>query len=289
MDQIPRYRHSYPGWPAFLDDYESNLKFGGCQLHTTPPPPMFSQVEILLEPPEGQPVLLRGQVVMEAVGQGFMVQIEGGSLATQQALEGLVETARQRQSTLSPSPKTSAGDQADSSDRSRPTTELMEEAPDRAEAPAGRLPDSLVRMPTEDLTAPEGTLFERIRSLGVGEKKRLALSGDREQRMILAREPLAVIHPFLLKNPRITLDEVLFLARNGQTNPEALELIAENKRWISDSRIVQAMVLNPKSPLQLTVRLLDRLPPQELRRIAKRTDLKQALLQAARRRVLETK
>jgi hypothetical protein len=52
--------------------------------------------------------------------------------------------------------------------------------------------------------------------------------------------------------------------------------------------VVLALVRNPKTPMGSAVRLLDRLPEQELRRLAKSPDVPRGVQLAARKRINAT-
>ena len=117
------------------------------------------------------------------------------------------------------------------------------------------------------------------------EKMALAMSCDRDLRMQLLKDPNKQLHPLVLKNPRIALEEVRFAAALPSLNPEALKLIAEHPEWGQNAGIVAALVRNPKTPLQNAVKLVAKLPTAELRALAKSQGRPQ-LVQAAKKKLL---
>lgn len=129
---------------------------------------------------------------------------------------------------------------------------------------------------------PRGTMAERIAALSLGQKIQLALSGDREARVVLLRDINKNLHAFVLRNVRIGLDEVQFAARLPGLAPEALEAIAKNATWIANAGICAALVRNPATPMAVAVALVPSLPAHELRAIA-RGGARPPLVQAARR------
>lgn len=138
----------------------------------------------------------------------------------------------------------------------------------------------------EEGERPEGTVHDQIRAMSARERMQLALSGGRTERRILIKDPNKAIHVFVLKNPRVTLDEVRYLAGYAQANPEALKMIADSREWLQSAGVVTALVRNPKTPPMTAVRLLDRLPTAELRRLAKATNVPMAISQAAKKKVI---
>jgi hypothetical protein len=137
--------------------------------------------------------------------------------------------------------------------------------------------------PAED-EALRGALTDRIRAMSVPQKMQLALSGGREERLALIRDPTKVAHVFVLKNPRIGIDEVQYAARSANLSPDAIMLIAEHKEWSGNSTICTALVRNPKTPVPIALKLLDRVPMSELRAIAK-GGARDQIVHAARKKV----
>jgi len=131
---------------------------------------------------------------------------------------------------------------------------------------------------------PRGSVADRLDELTVAQKIAQAMSGDREVRMALLRDVNKSLHACVLRNPRIGLDEVQWAAKLTTLSPDALKLIAEHKEWGANATVCTALVRNPKTPLPLALRLLDRVPLAEVRAIAK-GGARDALVHAARKRV----
>lgn len=103
----------------------------------------------------------------------------------------------------------------------------------------------------------------------VAQKIAHALSGDREARLGLLRDHNKALHAFVLRNPRIQLDEVLFAAKLTTLAPDALKAISEHTEWSQNPSVCIALVRNPKTPLPIALRLLPKLPATEIKAIAK--------------------
>jgi hypothetical protein len=125
----------------------------------------------------------------------------------------------------------------------------------------------------------------RREALSTPEKLQLAAACDRELRLELLRDPNKLLHPLVLRNPRISVDEVLFAARLPTLNPDALKLIAEHPEWGQNATIVSALVRNPHTPLPVAVRLVPRLPRAELRALAS-SQGRAPIVQAAKKEML---
>lgn len=122
----------------------------------------------------------------------------------------------------------------------------------------------------DEAPAPaQGTVAQRLASLTVGQKIATALSGDRETRIALLRDHNKTLHAYVLRNPRIGLDEVQWAAKLTTLSPEALKVISEHVDWGKNLTICASLVRNPRTPLPIALRLLPRLSPTDVRAIAK--------------------
>lgn len=140
----------------------------------------------------------------------------------------------------------------------------------------------------EQLTEPEkrapGPLSERLKAMTVTEKMQLAMQGSRDEHTALFRDVNKTLHLYVLKNPRIGLDEVQAAAKQPQLSPDALKLIAEHREWGGNPVVCAALVRNPKTPMPLALRMLDKVPVNDLRAIA-RGGARDALVHAARKKL----
>jgi hypothetical protein len=129
-------------------------------------------------------------------------------------------------------------------------------------------------------------LVERLHDMTVQQKMQLGLSGSRDERTMLLRDTNKAIHLYVLRNPRIGLDEVQTAARFPQLSMEAIKYITEHAEWAMNPSICTGLVRNPSTPIPLALRLMDRVPVSELRVIAK-GGARQPIVQAARKKLNE--
>ncbi|HVO31805.1 MAG TPA: hypothetical protein VMV18_13755 [bacterium] len=140
----------------------------------------------------------------------------------------------------------------------------------------------------EPATDEAFALREKIRAMSVPEKMALAKHGDRSARLILLKDSVKAVHLFVIQNPRITIEEIIYIAGFRQTNPEVLNMIAASKEWLQNPRVTAALVRNPKTPSTTAVRLLEKLPMSEVRRLARAADVPRAVSQAAKKKALSS-
>jgi hypothetical protein len=140
--------------------------------------------------------------------------------------------------------------------------------------------------PVPDAVERDPGLWERIRGCSRNEKLLLAPKASRAERVVLLQENDAQILYYLLKNPRVTVDEVVRIARSHLLTSATADLIAKTSTWSSSAEVRVALVNNPRAPTPLALRLLPTLPETEIRKIAKATAVSQAIKQAALRIVV---
>ena len=118
-------------------------------------------------------------------------------------------------------------------------------------------------------------------------KIHLALHGNRDQRNAILRDTNRTLHPYVLKNPQITIEDVLAIVKNAQSSPELLKQVAERREWLQRPQVALAHARNPKSPPEVAVRALDYAPIDAVRQIAKGTGVLPHVAQAARKKVIK--
>jgi hypothetical protein len=136
----------------------------------------------------------------------------------------------------------------------------------------------------DDPGRPAGTTSQRLAALSPAQKMQLALSGSREERLTLIRDTNKTIHQYVLRNPRTSLDEVQWIAKQTSLSPDALSIIANHPEWGHDQTVCAALVRNPKTPSALAIRALDRISANDLRTVARGGGRPQ-IVQAARKKL----
>jgi len=129
------------------------------------------------------------------------------------------------------------------------------------------------------------TVERKLLAMSVHEKIQLALHGSREERAPLMKERAGVVQASLVRNPRVTLDEITALARSSLLAPDAAEALAESRQWGSSAQVAAALARNPRTPLRTACDVLDRVTPADLRVIAKGLGVRMQVAQAARKRL----
>jgi hypothetical protein len=106
------------------------------------------------------------------------------------------------------------------------------------------------------------------RPLTLGERKSLARRPDRETMRRLLADPHPDVIRRCLRNPRMTEDDLIPLVARRPGRAQVLAEIARS-RWVHQSRVRLALVLNPTTPLEISVRIAGLLLKPELEMVAR--------------------
>jgi len=126
--------------------------------------------------------------------------------------------------------------------------------------------------------------WDRIRALPQMEKLLLAVKADRSERGVLLQDNDPRVLLSLLRNPRLTVDEVARLARSSFLTYQIADVIMKAGQWMSSLDVRLGLINNPKTPPAFAMRILPTLPDSEVRNIA-RGGTSMALKTAALRRL----
>lgn len=126
----------------------------------------------------------------------------------------------------------------------------------------------------------------RVKRMPVSHRIKLALAGGHEARIVLSRDPVRLVQRCVLMNPRITLEEVLAIAKNRSIHGTLLRQVGEQRDWVRQYSIRVALVTNPKTPLQVSLKLMPGLQEREVRVLAKSRNVSSVIQAQARRMLL---
>ena len=159
------------------------------------------------------------------------------------------------------------------------------EAPEDAlvsevERAAERLRAAVVEETGEEINL---SLTQRVMKLRTNQKIMLAIKGGKEERTLLIREANRLIQVNVILNPRITEGEIAFIAQMRTINEEVIRLITARRDWMKKYAIVKALILNPKTPLAISLNFLKRLIDMDLKLLVKDKNVAEILRREAKR------
>jgi hypothetical protein len=127
---------------------------------------------------------------------------------------------------------------------------------------------------------------ERIAGMSIPEKLKAAMRGSREMRAILIRDPNKIVSMAVLSSPKVTDTEVETYARMGSVSEDVLRTIGQTRAWVKNYGVVSALVKNSKTPLALSMNLLNRLTEADVRRVSIDRNVPEPLRIAARKKLV---
>ena len=119
--------------------------------------------------------------------------------------------------------------------------------------------------------------------MGIAEKIKMAMTGDKEWRSVLVKDANKLVSAGVIKNPRFTEAEVVGLLKSGIQNDEIMRLICANKEWVKNYKIRKALVDNNRTPIQKALRYLATLNDKDIAGYAKSKNVSSVISTQAKR------
>jgi hypothetical protein len=116
------------------------------------------------------------------------------------------------------------------------------------------------------------------------DRMKLATRGTREQRSVLVRDPNRLVAAAVLSSPKLTESEVEQFAKMANVAEDILRVIGTNRAWTKNYGVVAGLVRNPKTPLAISLNLLQRVNDKDVKMIAIDRNVPEPLRIAARKR-----
>jgi Domain of unknown function (DUF4388) len=127
------------------------------------------------------------------------------------------------------------------------------------------------------------SLYFKILNMGVAEKIKLAMLGNKEARSILVRDAKKMVAVAVAKSPKITISEVEAISKSRQVCDDVLRQIAATKEFMRSYSVKVNLCNNSKTPVPIAMKLLPQLREHDLRKLAKSKNIPQAIATHARR------
>ena len=159
-----------------------------------------------------------------------------------------------------------------------PATEADEPLVDKAKAAANAAEDSEDR---ESIT-------QQIASMNFTDRLKAAVKGSKEMRAVLIRDPNKMIAAAVLSSPKVTDQEVEGFARMANVTEDVLRIIGANRAWMKNYGVVAGLARNPKTPVGMSMNLLNRLNDRDVQMLSMDRNVPGSLRIAARKKIVES-
>jgi hypothetical protein len=145
--------------------------------------------------------------------------------------------------------------------------------------------EAVSRYLTEEERGEQGkvTAVQKLWRLNTAQKVMAALRGSREERAVLIRDPNRIVATAVLGSPRLTDAEVDIISGMRNVNDEILRAVGTHKEWVKRYAVVLNLVKNPRAPLGISLGLVPRLNPRDMRNLAFDRNVPEVIRQQALR------
>jgi regulator of extracellular matrix RemA (YlzA/DUF370 family) len=139
------------------------------------------------------------------------------------------------------------------------------------------------QMEGAEVPAERVSLIRRIMFMNARDRMKLAMKGDREARGILIRDSNRVVCSAVVKNPRITEQEIENIAAMRTVSDEVLRLIAMNRSWARSYTIIHNLARNPRTPIPTVMTILLRIRTKDLQSLSQNRNVSETVRRQAYR------
>lgn len=131
------------------------------------------------------------------------------------------------------------------------------------------------------------SMTQKLALMNVAERMKAAMKGSKSERAVLIRDPNKLVSAAVLSSPKLTESEVENIAKLANVSEEVLRTIGQNRSWTKNYGVIAALTKNPKTPLAVSMRFVQRLSDRDLKMIALDRNLHEPLKLLVRKRMAE--
>jgi hypothetical protein len=121
------------------------------------------------------------------------------------------------------------------------------------------------------------TLLQRIGAMTPPEKIKTALTGNQEERLVLIHDSNKLVALAVLGSPKLSEAEVEAFAMMKNVTEEVLRHISTSRAFMKRYTVAVALVNNPRTPLDVTLPLINRLNERDLKNLSMNKNVPETL------------
>ncbi len=130
------------------------------------------------------------------------------------------------------------------------------------------------------------TVTQKLQRMSFTQRLKAAMKGNKEMRMVLVRDTNKMIAAAVMSSPKMTEQEVESVAGMASVSEDVLRIIANNRAWMKNYKVALRLVKNPKTPVAISMNLLQRIMERDLVGLSTDRNVPEPLRIAARKKVL---
>jgi hypothetical protein len=135
--------------------------------------------------------------------------------------------------------------------------------------------------------AEKVSMVQKIYRMNTAEKIITALKGNREERAVLVRDPNRLVSTAVLGSPRLTDPEIEAFSAMRNVSDQILREIGNHREWTKKYTVISNLVKNPRTPIAISLGMVSRLNPRDLKAVAVDKNVPEAIRKHAKKFVRE--
>lgn len=137
---------------------------------------------------------------------------------------------------------------------------------------------------SEEEVAEKKSLLAELVTMTAAQKMMKALKGEREARLMLIRDRNRTVWSAVLSSPKMNDADAEQIAKMRNVAPDVLREIAKNRQWAKRYSVAHELVKNPKTPHEVSSKLLARLKDRDLKRLVRDRNVSEQVRRLAQKR-----
>ncbi len=272
---------------------DGDLSHNGVFIADTRDVPPLTPVQVRFHLVDLPPLDVDGQLVPSGdSGTGYVTMTGGDALDALHAAVALVGAREMETVDTAPSEerKEGGGNPDEEWGVHAPVdADEMDDEESDDDAGAESTPGRVKPVPAWQLidTTSDLPIAHQVRELSLKDKMRLARHATRPVRQLLIRDVDKSLHIQVIKNPKVTDQEIVEYSAIASISPLALRWLGDQRRHLRNVQIVQNLVLNPATPPDLAKKLMSRMNKKQLMRVMRSGRVKEAIRRTARKKLMD--
>ena len=125
--------------------------------------------------------------------------------------------------------------------------------------------------------------LQKVSKMTVGERVKLAMLGNKEERAILIRDGSRVVYSAVLASPKLSDAEVETIAGMKNVQEGVIRELARNRKFLKNYNVVRQLVNNPRCPLDISITFVKNLLNLDLKNLSMNKNIPETLKKTALR------
>lgn len=134
----------------------------------------------------------------------------------------------------------------------------------------------------DEETAKRGIRSMLFKAMPISQRIRVAILGSAADRELLIRDSNRLVYMSAATSPKVTAKDAITWAGNPSIPEEIIQFIGNRREWLRSYQIKVNLVFNPKAKLQMSLRFIPHLLPNDLKLLSRSKQVPQELSRRAK-------